>query len=56
MKTLKLRVKDKHVKVLTELANQVNFVWNYVNELSFVWGIRRSQEESLYFSKGRMST
>lgn len=35
MKTLKLRIKDKHAKVLTELATQVNFVWNYVNELSF---------------------
>lgn len=35
MKTLKLRIKDKHAKVLTRLAGQVNFVWNYVNELSF---------------------
>lgn len=35
MKTLKLRIKDKHSKVLTELAIQVNFVWNYVNNLSF---------------------
>lgn len=35
MKTLKLRIKDKHSKVLTEMATQVNFVWNYVNELSF---------------------
>ena len=35
MKTLKLRIKDKHAKVLTELAKQVNFVWNYVNELSY---------------------
>lgn len=35
MKTLKLRIKDKHSKILTELTTQVNFVWNYVNELSF---------------------
>ncbi len=35
MKTLKLRIKDKHAKVLTQLAGQANFVWNYVNELSY---------------------
>ena len=35
MKTLKLRIKDKHAKVLTRLAFEVNFVWNYVNDLSF---------------------
>lgn len=35
MKTLKLRVKDKHAKQLMTLSNAVNFVWNYVNELSF---------------------
>ena len=35
MKTLKLRIKDKHVKQLTALSSAVNFVWNYVNELSF---------------------
>jgi IS605 OrfB family transposase len=35
MKTLKLRVKDKHRKQLTVLSGSVNFVWNYVNELSF---------------------
>ncbi len=35
MKTLKLRIKDKHVKVLDQLASEVNFVWNYVNDLSF---------------------
>ncbi len=34
MKTLKLRIKDKHAKVLRELAQEVNFVWNYVNDLS----------------------
>ncbi|MBO1532119.1 transposase, partial [Psychrobacter sp. F1192] len=34
-KTLKLRIKDKHAKQLNILAGAVNFVWNYVNELSF---------------------
>ena len=33
MKTLKLRLKDKHAKVLTELAQEANFVWNYGNRL-----------------------
>ena len=35
MKTLKLRIKDKHSKVLDQLASEVNFVWNYVNDLGF---------------------
>lgn len=35
MKTLKLRIKDKHCKVLIQLASEVNFVWNYVNDLCF---------------------
>ena len=35
MKTLKLRIKDKHASQLNILAGSVNFVWNYVNELSF---------------------
>src|SRR5690554_4730471 len=33
-KTLKVRVKDKHVKLLRKQAMAVNFVWNYINELS----------------------
>lgn len=33
-KTLKVRVKDKHAKQLSEMARAVNFVWNYINELS----------------------
>lgn len=33
-KTLKLRVKDKHRKVLCLQAQSVNLVWNYINELS----------------------
>ncbi|MFW2068177.1 RNA-guided endonuclease TnpB family protein, partial [Acinetobacter johnsonii] len=31
---LKLRIKHKHSKVLEQLASEVNFVWNYVNDLS----------------------
>ncbi|GGW59367.1 RNA-guided endonuclease InsQ/TnpB family protein [Alishewanella tabrizica] len=33
-KTLQVRVRDKHAKALSAQARQVNFVWNYVNELS----------------------
>ena len=33
-KTLKLRVRDKHCSVLNQQARQVNFVWNYINDLS----------------------
>ena len=33
-KTLKVRVKDKHVPLLNSMARSVSFVWNYVNELS----------------------
>ena len=34
IKTLKVRVKDKHRPLLNQMARSVNFVWNYVNELS----------------------
>ena len=33
-KTLKFRVKDKHIPLLNNMARSVNFVWNFVNELS----------------------
>jgi IS605 OrfB family transposase len=33
-KTLKIRVRDKHAVQLREWSRAVNFVWNYVNELS----------------------
>ncbi len=33
-KTLKVRIKDKHVKCLNQMAKSVNFVWNFCNELS----------------------
>ena len=35
MKTLKLRIKNKHIKELNRLSGSVNFVWNYVNALCF---------------------
>jgi putative transposase len=34
LKPLKARIKDKHAPLLREWARSVNFVWNYVNELS----------------------
>lgn len=34
IKTLKVRVKDKHSKVLSRMAFEVNQVWNAANELS----------------------
>lgn len=46
-KTLKLRVKDKHARVLCEQAHEVNFVWNFVNELS----AKHTQKTGKFFSK-----
>lgn len=34
VRTLRLRIKDKHAKVLRTMAYAVNLVWNYINELS----------------------
>ena len=34
IKTLQLRIKDKHASALAAMAREVNQVWNYVNELS----------------------
>jgi IS605 OrfB family transposase len=34
VRTLRIRIKDKHAKYLSELAREVNLVWNFVNELS----------------------
>lgn len=33
-KTLRIRVKDKHARVLSVMAREVNTVWNYLNETS----------------------
>ena len=45
-KTLKVRVRDKHVAQLNRMARSVNFVWNYVNELSS----RAIRERGLFLS------
>jgi len=34
VKTLKIRVKDKHAAFLGQMAREVNTAWNFVNELS----------------------
>ncbi|MDO9177556.1 MAG: transposase, partial [Agitococcus sp.] len=34
-RVLRLRLKDKHAKFLRAMACEVNFVWNYVNDLSY---------------------
>lgn len=33
-RVLRFSLKDKHATLLRELAREVNFVWNFVNELS----------------------
>jgi putative transposase len=33
-RTLRLRIRDKHESVLSKMARDVNFVWNYCNELT----------------------
>lgn len=48
MKTLKLRIKDNHCKMLDQLASEVNFVWNYVNDLCFKHLQRKQQFLSAY--------
>ena len=48
MKTLKLRIKDKHVNQLNILAGAVNVVWNYVNDLSFKHLLRTGKFFSAY--------
>lgn len=45
-KTLKVRVKDKHAAELSRMARGVNFVWNYLNELSS----RAIREKGLFLS------
>ena len=37
-RVLRLRLKDKHAAALQAMARDVNFVWNYINDLSLkVW-------------------
>ena len=46
MKTLKLRIRDKHIDQLNRLSGSVNFVWNYVNDLSY----KHLQKTGKFFS------
>ena len=47
MKTLKIRIKDSNKKdLLCELAKEVNFVWNYCNEL----GLKYLQQTGKFLS------
>lgn len=34
IKTLRVRLKDRHAPLLRQMARDVNLVWNYINELS----------------------
>lgn len=47
-KTLRVRIKDKHAYGLRQRANSVNFVWNYINELSSRFIRERSRFLSAY--------
>nr|WP_312276606.1 transposase [Moraxella sp. CTOTU46711] len=46
MKTLKLRIRDKHTDQLNRLSGAVNFVWNYINDLSY----KHLQKTGKFFS------
>lgn len=48
MKTLKLRIRDKHTDQLNRLSGSVNFVWNYVNDLSYKYLQRTGKFFSAY--------
>ena len=48
MKTLKLRIKDKHATQLNRLSSSVNFVWNYVNDLGYKYLQRTGKFLSAY--------
>jgi putative transposase len=47
-KVLRLRLKDKHSKFLRNLAGEVNFVWNYCNELQITMFNRERRFLSAY--------
>lgn len=46
VKTIKLRIKDKHAGVLRRMARDVNMVWNFANETS----IRAIRERGKWLS------
>src|SRR5258707_5514142 len=47
-KVLRLRLKDKHAKFLRDLAREVNFVWNYCNDLQITMFNRERRFLSRY--------
>lgn len=59
IKTLKLRLKDKHAGFLREQSRAVNFVWNFCNELSFKHFERKREFMSAYdmqpYTKGAIN-
>ena len=46
MKTLHLRIKDKHSKTLNQMSRDTNLVWNYCNELCY----KHLQKTGKFFS------
>jgi IS605 OrfB family transposase len=46
MKTLRVRIKDKHSKTLDAMARECNMVWNFINELSH----KHTQRAGKFFS------
>ena len=48
IRVLRERVKDKHCAFLNSLAKEVNFVWNFCNELSTKHTERTGQFMSSY--------
>jgi putative transposase len=46
MKTLRVRIKDKHAKTLDAMACECNMIWNYVNELAY----KHTQRTGKFFS------
>ena len=48
VKTLRVRIKDKHAKALGAMACECNMIWNYVNELSYTHTQRTGKFFSAY--------
>ena len=48
-KTLKIRLKDRHARRLNRMAREVNFVWNYINDLSSR-NVRRFNGKAIWLS------
>jgi putative transposase len=46
MRTVRVRIKDKHAKALDAMACECNMVWNFVNELSY----KHTQRTGNFFS------